>query len=176
MILRGYELLQLLFFRSAQHFSVPLKFNVCSPPTQALDDASTKNNLPTRQNVAFNIPTWSCHISECNSLPLFPLSLPSPILWLIYRIFYVKLYILPIPFLFPFYIHSLQKRVVCLYVVDENDPAIYIEYDNKQPIDEGLLRLWMLKYWFDWIFLVKFVCALHSSWSSFFVVRFALLM
>lgn len=40
-------------------------------------------------------------------------------------------------FLFPFAV-----GVLCVCIDDdENDPAIYIEYDNKEPIDEGPLEI-----------------------------------
>lgn len=75
-------------------------------------------------------------IKSCMQLTLacfHPSPFPCPLfrpLWLMYRIFYVKVS----SFLY-----------VCTDDDDENDPAIYIEYHNKGvPTIESLSRLWFV--------------------------------
>lgn len=72
-------------------------------------------------------------------------------LWLIYLIFYVKRSSCTSTYI--------RLAVLCAFTHDENDPAIYIEYHNKEsPSDESLSRLWLFKYWFGSIFFKSSLC------------------
>lgn len=156
----GYELLQLLFSRSAFPFQAPHKQHEHKKRAERnlfiifVTNASTLSTWwwlkiiyprGKESGIWYSNEKALTYVVMCASADPFshPSALPS--LWLIYRIFHVKLYILSVPFSVRFW------RVMCLHwwwwKWCRYLHRIWQQGAHRR--EGGYLRLWLFKYWFD---------------------------